>query len=71
MATILFKTRITSRYYAAVSWSKDWYTVKPWTHKGENVSYIAVRENISETGNVLFTYVYVGPFAFLIGKWIR
>lgn len=67
---ILFDVRI-KKSILVLSISKDWHTLAPWVHPGKLMPYIGVRRNISETGNVHFTYVYVGPFTLVIGTWIK
>lgn len=70
MANVLFKAGM-GRRYLAMALSKDWYTCKPWTHKGDEISYFDICKNTSESGNVKFTYIYMGPIALVIGTWIQ
>lgn len=69
MAGILFEC-IRKERMLVLGLSKDWHTITPWEHKGEIMPYIGVRKNLSDSGNVKFTYVYLGPFSLVIGKWI-
>lgn len=51
--------------------SNDWYTCTPWQHHDQVLPYLFnyIRE-ISDSGCVNFTYIYIGPFAIISGKWI-
>lgn len=70
MANILFDVRI-KKSALVLSISKDWNTPTPWKHQGKLMPYIGIRRNISETCNVYFTYVYLGPFSLVIGTLIK
>ena len=50
--------------------SNDWNTRVPWQHKGENLPYFAYKRELSDSKEVDFTYLYLGPFAMISGKWI-
>ena len=69
MAGILFET-VNKKRMIVLGLSKDWHTLTPWIHKGETMPYYGIRKNISDSGDVAFTYVYLGPFSLVIGKWI-
>ena len=50
--------------------SNDWNTRVPWQHKGEDLPYFACKREFSNSGEVAFTYLYLGPFALISGKWL-
>lgn len=69
MATI-YNVSVSRKRIMTFAWSKDWYSFKPWLHKGENIPYITIKKNLSDSGKVSFTYIYIGPLAIVSGKWI-
>lgn len=50
--------------------SNDWFSFKPWSHKDQPIPYVWKTTERSESGDVDFTYIYVGPFALISGKWV-
>lgn len=69
MAKILFKKTLKKRM-CVLGLSTDWDTLTPWEHKGKNMPYFGIHKSISASGNVKFTYLFIGPFGVVIGKWI-
>lgn len=69
MANILFES-VRKERMIVVGVSKDWYTITPWEHKGKIMPYFGSCKSISDSGNVKFTYLFIGPFSVVIGKWI-
>jgi hypothetical protein len=69
MASILFE-HVRKERMIVLGLSKDWYTITPWEHKGEIMPYFGIRKNSSDSGNVKFMYMYLGPLSLVIGKWI-
>jgi hypothetical protein len=55
---------------AVFSLSKDWNTLTPWLHKNEPTGYFSWHRNLSDSGNVLFNYFYLGPIGVVIAKWV-
>ncbi len=64
-------TLSTKKRLVVVALSKDWYSPRPWIHKGKDISYFTKINSVSATGNVRFTYLYLGPLSIVIGKWIK
>ena len=58
------KTRITKVFL-----SDDWKSKTPWRHNNLVQQYFAKVKEASDSGNIDFMYLYIGPFAVLTGKW--
>jgi len=64
---IEFKTK---KRITKVFLSDDWKSKTPWRHNNLIQSYFAKINEISDSERVDFTYLYIGPFGILSGKWI-
>lgn len=60
------KKRITKLFL-----SDDWKSKTPWRHNNLVQPYFAKINETSDSELVDFTYLYIGPFAILSGKWIE
>jgi hypothetical protein len=66
----IFETK-SNRRITKFLWSNAWLSAQPWEHKKQPIPYIWWTKEASESGDVSLTYVYVGPFGLISGKWIR
>jgi hypothetical protein len=69
MATELFELKSKERVIKFF-WSDDWASKTPWRHNNLIQPYFSKVTELGEGQTVLFTYLYVGPFAVLRGKWV-
>lgn len=68
MAKQLFEIKSKSRI-TKVFLSDDWKSKTPWRHNNLNQPYFAKVKETSDSGEVDFTYLYIGPFGVLTRKW--
>ena len=54
------------KHTIAVKLSKDWNTLTPWSHWGENCKYIDVKKLKGSYYEIL--YLYFGPVGIIIGS---
>ena len=56
--------------YYGLYFSNDWFSLTPWSHKGEKLSWFAYRksEKSQMMGVFQMTYYYVGPFCLIFAK---
>jgi hypothetical protein len=69
MPTQIFETKSKDRI-TKVLLSDDWKSKTPWRHKNVDQPYFAKISELSESGDVQFLYLYVGPFGVISGKCI-
>jgi hypothetical protein len=68
MAKKLFEFK-TKKRITALFLSDDWKSKTPWRHNNLVQPYFAKIKETSDSQQVKFTFLYVGPFAILSGKW--
>lgn len=66
LMTHTIKTRITKFVL-----SNDWASLHPWSHDGEPIHYFDIVSQVSDAKDVKLTFIYLGPFAIVSGKWIK
>lgn len=60
----------TKRRITQFTLSNDWNSRVPWQHKNEDLPYFACKRELSDSKEMDFTYLYLGPFAMISGKWL-
>jgi hypothetical protein len=69
MPKILYESNKTKSVTVVVL-SNDWFSFKPWEHKGKPVRYLDYVDQISDSGNVRFKYFYIGPISIVRAIWL-
>lgn len=69
MPGILYE-KVSKKRMIVVGVSKDWDTFTPWELDGNIMPYFGIRNKISKSGNMKFTYIFIGPFSVVHAKWI-